>query len=147
MKKTIQVGFFNCRCLVCWKGFQVPGLSDMSYGEFLFFEKSRKVYGYFALLDHEDLLKLVDTLIERHRPKKEFGELDVYLKIACLISAGNWEPFLKKSKCPRCGLRFNYTSNDVANFKEIEVLSQSSFLKMSEAKKEEFLNQLLSNII
>lgn len=147
MEKTIQVGFLNCRCLVCWKGFQVPVLSDFSYGEHLFFERNRKVYGHYNLLYHEDLLRLLDSLIEKHRPKKEFGKLDTYLKMACLISVENWEPFLKKSKCPRCGLRFNYTSNDVANFRKVEVVNSSNFLKMSKAKKEEFLTQQLSSIL
>ncbi|MEM9829013.1 MAG: hypothetical protein AAF944_00165 [Bacteroidota bacterium] len=140
----MKTAYFRSRCLVCWKSFEVPKLSDMSYGETLYYEKSIDEFGYFNWIENQDKEKIISLFLDTD-PELQFKNDEtkgnIAVKIIGLIADGDWEPILGHSRCPRCKYKFNYVSKRRSQIKNINLLSFKSFDVLKEDEQIEYLKE------
>lgn len=138
----MTVAFFKSRCLVCWKGFDVPLLPDSSYGDSLYYDKTSKTYSYFSWFDNKEIESCVTDFLSK-RSELQFINDDTKgntaRKIVGLMTNGDKECVLGYNRCPRCGLKFNSMSEAKTAIKEIGKLSFTDFLKLDSNERQKYL--------
>jgi hypothetical protein len=140
----MKIAFFKSRCLVCWKSFEVPKLPDMSYGDYLYYEKSRNEFGYFNWMDNQGKERIIGLFLDTD-PELQFKNDEikgnVVTKIIGLIADGDWEVILGYDRCPRCKFKFNYVSDRRTQIKNIELLQFYKFDALKEDEQIEYIKE------
>jgi len=140
----MTIAFFKTRCLVCWKGFEVPLLPGSSYGETLYYDKTAKTFSYFSWFDNKEI-EVQNCVTDFLSKNKEIQYLNDNSKgsttsqILGLIADGDKECILGYNRCPRCGLKFNWVSDIRTEIKEIGTLQFTHFLNLNNTTRQEYL--------
>src|SRR5574343_551148 len=138
----MTITFFKSRCLVCWKGFEVPLLSDISYRDDLYYDKTAKTFYYFSWFNNKKIENCVKDFLSK-KPELQFLNDDTKgntaRHIVGIMANGNKECVLGYNRCPRCGLKFNLVSDTKTGIKEIEQLSFTAFLKLDNNERHQYL--------
>lgn len=134
----MKVAFFKCRCLVCWKGFQVPKLPDSSYGDYLYFNKDTKLYSYFSWFNNsstQDITNLISEFISKNEKlviANDNSRGKTYGELFGLVSDGNNELINGFNRCPRCNFKLSMDFDTKTDLKEIEELCFTEIRKLDE---------------
>ncbi len=138
----MKIAFFKSRCLVCWKGFEVPLLPDSSYGDNLYYDKRTKTFSYFKWFDNKEIENCVTDFLSKN-PNFQFlndnTKGNTARQIIGLMANGDKECVLGYNRCPRCGLKFNSVSNRRIDTGEIEILNFTDFLNLDNNARQQYL--------
>jgi hypothetical protein len=138
----MTITFFKSRCLVCWKGFEVPLLLDSSYGDNLYYDKSAKTFSYFSWFDNKEIENWVTDFLSK-KPELQFSndntKGNTARQIVGLMANGDKECVLGYNRCPRCGLKFISVSDKRTEIKEIETLIFTIFLNLDNKARHQYL--------
>jgi len=138
----MTIAYFKSRCLVCWKGFEVPLLPDSSYGDNVYYDKTAKTFSYFSWFDNKEIENCLTDFLSKN-PKLQFTNDDTKgntaRQIVGLMANGDKECVLGYNRCPRCGLKFNSVSDTRTEIKEIETLNFTNFLNLDNNARQQYL--------
>lgn len=144
----MTIAFFKSRCLVCWKGFEVPMLPDSSYGDNLYFDKKAKTFSYFSWFDDKEIQNFVTDFLLKDKKLQCLNDDtkgNTIRQIVGLIADGDKECILGYNRCPRCGLKFNSISDKKTVEKEIDKLRFTDFQKLDKNQRQQFLLERIKN--
>lgn len=137
-----MIPFFKSRCLICWKGFEVP-LPPHGPGKlYLYCDKSAREFSCFNRFDNQEIENVIIEWLSK-KPDLQFLNDETKgttaLDIAGLLANGNQECVSGYHRCPRCGLKFNLVSNTKACIKEIRQLTFTNFLQLDSKGRQQYL--------
>ena len=144
----MTISFYKSKCLVCWKGFEVPLLSDSSYGDTLYYDKTNKEYYYFNWFDNKEIENSVIDFLNNHQEfqiKNDDDRGNTARKIVGIMADGNKENVIGYNRCPRCGIKFNFVTGRKTEVKEIENLNFSNYLNLDINTRNQILLEKLKN--
>ncbi len=144
----MTIAFFKSRCLVCWKGFEVPLLPDSSYGDNLYYDKTSNIFSYFSRFDNEEINNCLTDILSKTPEIQILNDNtkgNTARQIVGLMADGDKECVLGFNRCPRCRLKFNSVSNTKTDIKEIGQLSFNHFLKLDNDERQHYLLDRIKN--
>ena len=138
----MTIAYFKSRCLICWKGFEVPLLSDSSYCNNLYYDKTAKTFSYFSWFDNKEIENCITDFLSKN-PKLQLlndnTKGNTTRQIVGLIADGDKECVLGFNRCPRCGIKFNSVSDTKTKEKKIEQLCFTVFFKLNDNERQQYI--------
>ncbi len=138
----MTIAYFKLRCLICWKGFEVPLLSDISYRNNLYYDKTAKTFSYFSWFDNKEIENCITDFLSKN-PKLQLlndnTKGNTTRQIVGLIADGDKECVLGFNRCPRCGIKFNSVSDTKTKEKKIEQLCFTVFFKLNDNERQQYI--------
>jgi len=138
----MTLAFFKSRCLVCWKGFEVPKLPDSSYGDQLYYDKRLKTFSYFSWFNNKEIEDNLAHFLSQ-KPDLQLSNNNTQgntsVQIVALIGDGNNECVLGYNRCPRCGLKVTWVFDTKTAVREVQQLKFTKFLKLDKKQRDQYL--------
>jgi len=144
----MKIAFFKSRCIVCWKGFDVPSLSEISSGDNLYYDKTSKTFSLFKWFDNREIESCITDFLSKKTELQLLNDEtkgNTTRKIIGRIADGDKECVFGFNRCPRCGIKFNSVSDTKTEVKEIGHLSFTDFLKLDHIGRQQYLQDRTKN--
>ena len=149
----MNIAAFSSECQSCTNRFEIPVLSDFSYGKFIAKGKSGKTFAYLNAIEHETEWDSIEEIYN------EICELDAklikntdafqYLVGRCMNRVNGEElSIIRKWVCPECQSEdVRVELGEAVGLMNMEDVSFSEFLSVSEDGKRKLLRQYLQEYV
>lgn len=145
----MQIATFKAKCKKssCGHDFDVPLLSDFTYGEFIYSSIDGKEFRYYNSLDCETW-NFIDKTVSEYLGKKNREEIGTIIQKIIGLVADRQNPdiyFTQDIHCPKCHSKVeSVNDNNKTGLKEFEILTFNNFTKLIESEKRKLIFRLSS---
>lgn len=134
----MEITVSKARCLICWKGFEVPIFYDVPKNVNLYIDyKNRefRFYNWYTNYNYE-IQQIVFAVLEKNNRLQEENDDTrggTIKKMIGSLADGDFELIYYKVKCPRCNCKI-YSNHLLAN-REIKKIHSLTFKRIFELYK------------
>ena len=139
----MEIATFETKCH-CGYTFDLPELSDMSYGEFLYFDSSGNGARYLCAINNQTwqyISTIIDSELKDTSLNKGIIIRNTLGEIADKININT--TYVQKGVCPKCNSFVNSNTEIKKGIMEVEEMSFKQFQKYTDSEKRRIVTEFI----
>ncbi len=143
----MRISIVRAKCKLWGHRFEVPLLSDFSYGDFIYSSQDGKKHRFFESLNNKTWNFVEKIVSDDYRYSNHSGDI-IQMIIGRVADKDQSVKFFQNRKtiCPECGENVCHVFiNDIVGFVEVEEMTFHSFEKLSTKEKAKEVKSILDS--